>query len=858
MKTADRNITGFTETRGKISKERGQTADRKKGTEEEQISERKKACFIMIITAVFVMMSSLGCHKTWAADNENNAAKSYVTTRETGPVTQHIPQIFTVDCATDEVRNVTNGGEGEFVCYGINGTPILFPGDIVRFIPAPGSDHARKGYYFPGDNPLGHGTAQTFACLDDGKVHVEVTETSSWGNPNSITGENTYINEITIVGDELVRIQSWGGGDYTGYVDENDIGHSYTVANLDFVYIPAWCRLNTELWVSFNSAHLMTDEEAATAAYYDEAPGTDTVWAADGIANSLANEKGEEKPVLLSLRRPYIEGFFFTGTSSWPELETNQISSVYHYTDGPNWNGNFWEGWISNQLEYHPLLDNWGGKFTGNCAGGSYDDELLVRMIYEPGRTLTFDACGGTIEGYPTRIYEAAGSRQFFDEELRNGTVDAQLAAGQKYIPVREGYIFDGWYEDPEYTAPVTSILETVEKYSTNSYEPDERRICRVYAKWEPETKSIAKASIAGVSLSYGYSGKAYEPVMTVKVDGETLSEGVDYTVAYKNNIDPGTATITLTGIGKYTDTRIKTFEIVDCASKIEDGKTYQLIPKNNSKTAVCSFSGRMVINTKVYITDRSSSEAMRFKAVKNPDGTWKFINAKCEMALAVQQNSSEVGKGLVLYNQTAKTAQNWKLSKKSDNSYAIMNAVSGLSIAMSDTSAVKGTTLSMAETASSGLQRFYIVETDPVNSPYSGEYAVKAAKNRTFGLNIASSAKTDGANVNLYTYSNTAARRFRLRYSGGGYYRIENVNSGLVLTVKGNTKTDGANVIQSAWAAKSGQRWKVRKNSDGTVTITNVLGTVLHLSGNKTVNGTNVIAKTKANTTAQRWYLNS
>ena len=367
---------------------------------------------------------------------------------------------------------------------------------------------------------------------------------------------------------------------------------------------------------------------------------------------------------------------------------------------------------------------------------------------------------------------------------------------------------------------------------------------------------SIEKASVAGVSLSYGYSGKAYTPALTVKVNNKTLTKDKDYTVKYSNNKNPGTATITITGKGNYTGTRKKTFEIVQCVSALSSGKTYQLIPKNNSKTAVCSFSGKMVNNTKVYITDRSSSEAMKFKAIRNPDGTWKFINAKCELSLAAQKNSSAVGTGLVLYDQTTKPAQNWKLTRKSDNSFAITNAVSGLYISMSDISAPKGTTLSIMENSGRGDQRFYIAETIPVSAPFDGTKSVRASKDKAFSLNIASSSKEDGANVNLYTYSDTNVKKFRFIYSGGGYYRIANVNSSLVLTVKGNSNTDGANVIQSKWAARDGQRWKVKKNSDGTVTLTNVLGTVLHLNGNKTANGTNVVAKKAASTKAQMWYL--
>lgn len=372
----------------------------------------------------------------------------------------------------------------------------------------------------------------------------------------------------------------------------------------------------------------------------------------------------------------------------------------------------------------------------------------------------------------------------------------------------------------------------------------------------DAERIDIHSCSVAGISLSYGYSGKAYTPETTVKLNGETLTKGVDYTIEFANNQNPGTATATLTGIGKYKGTKVRTFQIVDCVSQLVSGRTYQLIPKNNSATAVCSFSGRMVNNTKVYITDRSASEAMRFKAVKNADGTWKFINAKCELALAVQQNSKELGKGIVLYDQTTKPAQNWKLEKKSDNSFAIMNAVTGYSIAMSDESAVKGTTLSMAQTQSNGLQRFYIVETNAVNAPYSKTVSLRASANTKYCVNVSGASVSDGANINLNTYSDTNSKKFKLLYSGGGYYRLINVYSGLALTVEGNTKTNGANVVQSKWDALSGQRWKVTPNTDGTYTLTNVLGTNLHLVSNKTSAGTNISAKVSSTSKAQKWYM--
>ncbi len=63
------------------------------------------------------------------------------------------------------------------------------------------------------------------------------------------------------------------------------------------------------------------------------------------------------------------------------------------------------------------------------------------------------------------------------------------------------------------------------------------------------------------------YAGEAVEPAVTVTYlehagQTVTLTEGVDYEVAYANNVNPGTATVTVTGMGDYTGTIEKSFTI--------------------------------------------------------------------------------------------------------------------------------------------------------------------------------------------------------------------------------------------------------------------------------------------------------
>ena len=74
---------------------------------------------------------------------------------------------------------------------------------------------------------------------------------------------------------------------------------------------------------------------------------------------------------------------------------------------------------------------------------------------------------------------------------------------------------------------------------------------------------NISSATITGVNSSYTYTGSSITPVPTVKFGGKTLKVGTDYNVAYTANVNPGTATLTLTGKGNFTGTAKKTYTIV-------------------------------------------------------------------------------------------------------------------------------------------------------------------------------------------------------------------------------------------------------------------------------------------------------
>ena len=49
----------------------------------------------------------------------------------------------------------------------------------------------------------------------------------------------------------------------------------------------------------------------------------------------------------------------------------------------------------------------------------------------------------------------------------------------------------------------------------------------------------------------FPFTGEAIEPGITVTVQGQKLTAGEDYTLIYENNIQPGTASVTVTGVAE-------------------------------------------------------------------------------------------------------------------------------------------------------------------------------------------------------------------------------------------------------------------------------------------------------------------
>ena len=103
----------------------------------------------------------------------------------------------------------------------------------------------------------------------------------------------------------------------------------------------------------------------------------------------------------------------------------------------------------------------------------------------------------------------------------------------------------------------------------------------------------------------FTYDGTEQKPSVTVRryvkpdsygtgMDKGDLTEGTDYTVTYKDNVNAGKATVTITGIGCYTDSVARTFTIAKAAPKQSvvdaDSRTYSCRVDNADRVDLTAY----------------------------------------------------------------------------------------------------------------------------------------------------------------------------------------------------------------------------------------------------------------------------
>ena len=109
----------------------------------------------------------------------------------------------------------------------------------------------------------------------------------------------------------------------------------------------------------------------------------------------------------------------------------------------------------------------------------------------------------------------------------------------------------------------------------------------------DPGKIDLSSASITVGSAPLVYTGAALEPSVSVSLNGQTLQEGIDYTRSYTNNVNVGTATVTVTAMpnSQYTGTAHTTFTIQKAPLFSKDATVLPKIYDGTTTAAVLNVS---------------------------------------------------------------------------------------------------------------------------------------------------------------------------------------------------------------------------------------------------------------------------
>lgn len=244
-------------------------------------------------------------------------------------------------------------------------------------------------------------------------------------------------------------------------------------------------------------------------------------------------------------------------------------------------------GWASEKDDYIKSVNGEPHNETGHYT-----------FLIDPGYTeYGFAYCDDTASGEGARQYDVSGDPTHFN---LSGTFDFPVS-------VSESELDQGVTLGVPSTMVVgdSSSLSATLVFTTSTWWSGDKTTYQVQGTWSSSDPSAASVSSGNTLVAVGagssavtlssqgkswsstvnvyqkivsgdvaaipdqaYTGSALSPAVKVTVSGKTLVQGRDYTVLYSDNVNLGTATVTVSGKGNYTGTVTRHFYIYGDLSK--------------------------------------------------------------------------------------------------------------------------------------------------------------------------------------------------------------------------------------------------------------------------------------------------
>lgn len=292
------------------------------------------------------------------------------------------------------------------------------------------------------------------------------------------------------------------------------------------------------------------------------------------------------------------------------------------------------------------------------------------------------------------------------------------------------------------------------------------------------------------------YTGTPRTPQATVVAAGSVLTEGRDYSVSYSNNVNVGTATVTIVGMGSYAGSSTSaSFEIFNDSL----GAGSYTIASASDASMVVDIPGASKDGgaaTQLYGANGTYAQVFTFE--RTDDGFFAIKNDNSGLYLSLYTTWADLHNGSAITQQAyyGGLSQKWCV-KSTSNGYEISSAMDcSMVFDIANGSISSGSSVRAYSSNRTAAQRWNLIPTKTKRETIDalaalnagaladGSYDVQSSISNSFVFDAQGGNTQNGTAVQLYRTNGTDAQAWNIRNVGGGYVAIENVKAGKVLDV--------------------------------------------------------------------------
>lgn len=367
------------------------------------------------------------------------------------------------------------------------------------------------------------------------------------------------------------------------------------------------------------------------------------------------------------------------------------------------------------------------------------------------------------------------------------------------------------------------------------------------------------------------YTGSAQEPKPTVVAAGSVLKEGTDYTLSYSNNVNVGTASVTIKGKGNYRGSVTKNFKIYKDTFK---AGTYMASSALKSNFVMDVADGSTGAGAGIQLYSSNGTDAQRFKIQKTGDGYYTIQNSKSDLYLTLYTTWADLknGQQVTQRSYTGGMSQKWCMEQNNDGTYTVVSAMdSCMALDVANGKAFNCAIVQVWETngtaaqrwsfssAKTARQRLDALAASSKGAVAAGTYEVRSAVRSSAVFDAANGYTSNGTAVQVYASNGTDAQRWKVEVGSDGYLTIKNAKSGLALDVTDGKAYSGAKLQLWQPNGTRAQKWVAVADGKG-VKLVSALdeGLVVDLPSGSAKNGNQLQLYSANGTAAQRWTFDS